>query len=146
MVMRIGRTLPPAASPFYLKDIVSGVTGFFNGDGIVERFEDDLASFYQVRYCCAVSSGKAALVLILQALHAIHPERDEVLIPAYTCYSVPSAIIRAGLKVRLCDMATGTLDFDFDRMADELENPGLLCVIPTHLFGMPADVKRIKTM
>lgn len=146
MVMRIGRTLPPAASPFYLKDIVSGVAGFFEGEGIVKRFEDELKSFYQVGYCFAVSSGKAALVLILQALHEIYPERDEVLIPAYTCYSVPSAIIRAGFRVRLCDMAPGTLDFDFDHIVDELDNPRLLCVIPTHLFGIPTDVERVKTL
>jgi len=146
MVMRIGRTLSPAASPFHVEDIVSGVAGFFAGEGIVERFENELKSFFKVRYCCAVSSGKAALVLILHALHELHPDRDEVLIPAYTCYSVPSAIARAGFKIRLCDMAPGTLDFDFDRIVEELENPRLLCVVPTHLFGMPADVERIKAL
>src|SRR5664279_3781006 len=98
MVMRIGRTLSPAASPFNLQDIVSGVAGLLKGEATVKRLEDELKSFYDVSYCFAVSSGKAALVLILQALHEIYPERDEVLIPAYTCYSVPSAIIRAGLR------------------------------------------------
>lgn len=146
MVMRIGRTLPPAASPFQLKDIVSGVAGLFEGDGIVKTFEDELKSYYQVRYCFAVSSGKAALVLILQAMHKVYPERDEVLIPAYTCYSVPSAIIRAGLKVQLCDIAPGTLDLDFELIEDELENPRLLCVIPTHLYGVPSDVERLKKL
>jgi perosamine synthetase len=146
MVMRIGRTLPPAASPFHLKDIMSGVAGFFEGTGVVGRFEDELKSFFQVRHCFAVSSGKAALVLILEALHEIYPERDEVLIPAYTCYSVPSAIVRAGFRVRLCDMTPGTLDFDFDRIVEELKNPSLLCVIPTHLYGMPSDVERVKNL
>lgn len=146
MVMRIGRTLPPAAAPFNLYDIVSGIAGLLKGEGIVKGFEEELKSFFKVRYCFAVSSGKAAFVLILQALHEIKPERDEVLIPAYTCYSVPSAIIRAGLKVRLCDMAHGTLDFDFDQIEAELDNPRLLCVIPTHLFGVPADVERIKML
>ncbi|MDA8430930.1 MAG: DegT/DnrJ/EryC1/StrS family aminotransferase [Geobacteraceae bacterium] len=146
MALHIGRTLPPAASPFRLKDILSGVAACFEGTGIVGRFEDELKSFFNVRHCFAVSSGKAALVLILQALHEIHPERDEVLIPAYTCYSVPSAIVRAGFKVRLCDMTPGTLDFDFDRIVSEFENPALLCVIPTHLFGMPSDVERVKSL
>ena len=43
------------------------------------------------------------------ALHARRPERDEVIVPAYTSYSVPAAIIRAGLKVRLCDIEADTL-------------------------------------
>lgn len=146
MVMRIGRTLPPAAAPFNLEDIMSGVAGFFKGQGTVKRFENELKSFYKVRCCFAASSGKAALVLILQALHEIFPDKDEVLIPAYTCYSVPSAIVRAGCRATLCDMAPGTLDFDFDRLRVELENPRLLCVISTHLFGVPADVGRVKSL
>lgn len=146
MVMRIGRTLPPAASPLYLTDIVSGIAGLFEGEGIVARFEAELKSFFKVSHCFTVSSGKAALALILQSLHEIHPERDEVLIPAYTCYSVPAAIIRAGLRIRLCDMSPGSLDFDFDRVEGELENPRLLCVIPTHLFGIPADVERVRSL
>ncbi|MDD2580664.1 MAG: DegT/DnrJ/EryC1/StrS family aminotransferase [Desulfuromonadaceae bacterium] len=146
MVMRIGRTLPPAAAPLRFRDIAAGVSVIFEGEAAVRRLEDELKSFYRVRYCFAVSSGKAALALILQALHQIHPEKDEVLIPAYTCYSVPAAIIKAGFKVRLCDMAPGTLDFDFNSIVEKLENPRLLCVIPTHLFGMPADVERLNRL
>jgi dTDP-4-amino-4,6-dideoxygalactose transaminase len=144
--MRIGRTLPPAAAPLNFTDILSGVAGFFGGAKTVKRFEDELKGFYRVRHCFAVSSGKAALVLILQALKELSPERDEVLVPAYTCYSVPSAIVRAGLKVRPCDLAPGGLDLDFDRLAGQLDNPHLLCVIPTHLFGMPSDVERVKEL
>jgi dTDP-4-amino-4,6-dideoxygalactose transaminase len=84
--------------------------------------------------------------LILQALHDLFPEKDEVLIPAYTCYSVPSAIVRAGFKVRLCEMASGALDFDSDCLLKHLDNPRLLCIIPTHLFGLPADVDKAKSL
>ncbi len=144
--MRIGRTLPPAAAPLHLKNIVSGVVGLFGGGESVKRFEEELKGFYGVRHCFAVSSGKAALVLVLQALNELLPEKDEVLIPAYTCYSVPSAIVKAGLKVRLCDMASDSLDFDFGRLEEQLKNPRLLCVIPTHLFGVPADVERVRKL
>lgn len=146
MTMHIGRTLPPAAAPLHFKDLLSGWAGLLDGGITVRRFEEELKEVYGVRHCFAVSSGRAALVLILQALNELSPERDEVLIPAYTCYSVPSAIVRAGLKVRLCDMASGTLDFDFDRLEKQLENPRILCVIPTHLFGLPADVERVKSL
>jgi len=144
--MRIGRTLPPAAVPLQLSDILSGIGGLMRGAETVQRFEDELREFLGVRYCAAVSSGKAALALILQALSDLHPEKDEVLISAYTCYSVPSAIVRAGLRIRICDVSSGSLDFDFDRLKEQLENPRLLCVIPTHLFGLPADVERVKSL
>jgi len=146
MTLRIGRTLPPAAAPLYFKDILSGIAGLFGGARTVERFEGELKEHYGVRHCFAVSSGKAALVLVLQALNKLTPERDEVLIPAYTCYSVPSAIVRAGLKVRLCDIATGSLDFDFGQLEEQLDNSRILCVMPTHLFGLPADVERVRNL
>ena len=69
-----------------------------------------------MKHCFLVSSGKAALTLILQALKELHPERNEVLIPAFTCYSVPSSIVRAGLKVKLCDISPDTLDFDYNQL------------------------------
>lgn len=146
MTFRIGRTLPPAATPISIKDIVAGVASHFQGEKAIKRFEEQLKDYYQVGHCFTVSSGKTALALILQSLHELSPERDEVLIPAYTCYSVPSAIVRAGLRVRSCDVSKATLDFDYERLAEELDNPRLLAVVPTHLFGLPANVERIKDM
>ena len=111
-IMHIGRTLPPAASPIYPRDILSGIKRGFSGKKELNRFESELKEYFGVKHCFLVSSGKAALTLILQALKDMHPERNEVLIPAFTCYSVPSAIVRAGLKVRLCDIKPDTIDFD----------------------------------
>lgn len=142
----IRRTLPPAAAPIPLINIFFGVIGLFRGKRAVADFEQQLRLFHQVRHCRTVSSGKAALTLLLEALHELNPERDEVLIPAYTCYSVPSAIVRAGLKVRLCDLAPDSLDFDYQQLEQLLDNPALLAVIPTHLYGMPADVARTRKM
>ena len=146
--MRIGRTLPPAATPIYPKDILSGLKGIIRGSEETNRFESELKEYYKVKHCFLVSSGKAALTIILKALHELHPERDEVLIPAYTCYSVPSAIIKAGLKIKLCDINPDTLDFYFSQLSEIATNSklksSLLAILPTHLFGIPADINQIK--
>ena len=142
--MRIGRTLPPAAAPLSLRDIYSGLQGLVTGARAEEQARQELQVYFQKRHCFLVSSGKAALTLILLALKDLHPDRDQVLIPAFTCYSVPSAIVRAGLKIALCDIDPETLDFDFAQLEQKLANPRLLCVIPTHLFGLPADVDRVR--
>ncbi|MGE4579983.1 MAG: DegT/DnrJ/EryC1/StrS family aminotransferase [Desulfuromonadales bacterium] len=144
--MRIGRTLPPAASPLILSDIFAGFEGIVRGQKEVARFTDELREWFNCRHVFPVSSGKAALTLTLQVLKARHPERDHVLIPAFTCYSVPSAIVRAGLKVRLCDVDPATLDFDYTHLKPILSDPRLLCVVPVNLFGLPADVDRIRSM
>ncbi|MBC8440670.1 MAG: DegT/DnrJ/EryC1/StrS family aminotransferase [Deltaproteobacteria bacterium] len=149
--MRIGRTLPPAAAPIYLNDIFSGLKGLIRGPKEINRFESELKAHYNVKHCFLLSSGKAALTIILKALHDLYPERNEVLIPAYTCYSVPSAIVKAGLKVKLCEINPETLDFDFDQLKKILSQPGatnsknsILAVIPTHLFGLLADVGQVR--
>src|SRR6056297_3542573 len=126
--MRIGRTLPPAASPIGWHSLVCGLAGLLSGGAAKERFRDELRGYFAVRHCVMVSSGKAALTLILKSLHQLYPDRDEVLIPAYTCYSVPSAIVRAGLKVRLCDLAPDKLDFNHEQLRPLLDNSKLLCV------------------
>jgi dTDP-4-amino-4,6-dideoxygalactose transaminase len=102
-------------------------------------------------------------------LRDIEPERDEVLIPAFTCYSVPSSIVQAGLKVRLCDSNPHTFDFDFKQLSrilsphsapqgvnkpnqrNKLSKPNkptsrLLSIIPIHLFGIPSDIERIRNL
>ena len=144
--MRIGRTLPPAAAPLSLNDLFGGLLGFVRGSRDVERFADSLRDTFQVRYCFLTSSGKAALTLILLALKKAHPGRDRVLIPAFCCYSVPSAIVRAGLKVSLCDIDRDDFDFNPSQLQEKLADPRLLCVIPVHLFGQPADIQRLRTL
>lgn len=166
--MRIRRTLPPAAAPISIEDICNGFRGMFQGEIECERFKREIKEFFQIENCFLISSGKAALTIILQALHHLHPERDEVIIPAFTCYSVPSAIIQAGLKIRLCDINPKTLDFDYNQLQLKLRtfqkktsvstkngkseqktekgcfsNKKLLAVLPVHLFGLPADIERL---
>jgi len=116
----------------------------FRGDRATKLFVDQLKAYFNVKHCFLLSSGKASLTLILQALKTIHPDRDEVLIPAFTCYSVPAAIVRAGLKIRICDVEPETLDFDYRELVWQLSGPRILCVIPTHLFGVTADIPRVR--
>jgi dTDP-4-amino-4,6-dideoxygalactose transaminase len=141
--MRIGRTLPPAAAPLRIGDFLYGLCGILAGQGALRRFESQLREHFGAKHCFLVSSGKAAFTLILLALRELHPDRDEVLIPAFTCYSVPSSIMRAGLRVRLCDLRPDCLDLDPAQLSAALSPAAasrVLAVVPTHLFGFVADV------
>ena len=144
MSMRIGKILPPAVTPIGFKDIARGILSMRQGNRATAAFTDTLKDYFQVKHCYLLSSGKASLALILQALHELHPNRDEVLIPAFTCYSVPATIFRVGLKIRICDVLPETLDFDYAELTEQLSAPRLLCVIPTHLFGVTADIPKIR--
>lgn len=148
--MRIGRTLPPAASPIPLLDILRALPACFRSGALDDHFAQEIMREYGSKHCFLLSSGKAALTLSLLALKKIYPGRDEVVIPAYTCYSVPAAVKRAGLKIRLCDLAPFSLDFDKEQLKSIIETDKqekkILCVLATHLFGCPADFAGIQTI
>lgn len=139
--MRIRRTVPPAAAPLYFSDLWHGLVGFFSSYRSLRRLEGDLREYFGVKSVFPVSSGKAALTLILLGLKSLSSRR-EVIIPAYTCYSVPSAIMKAGLKVVLCDIDPQTFDFD-PVMLEKTVTGETLCVIPSHLFGIPSAMDTI---
>lgn len=147
--MRVGRTLPPAAAPLGPGEIVSGFLGIFQGERALDRFRSELKEYFGVKHCFLVSSGKAALTLILQSLQELSPGRDAVIIPAYTCFSVPSSIVRAGLRPRLCDLHSDRLDLDFAQLSSFLSSGAikrLLAVIPTHLYGYSSDVPSLRRL
>ncbi len=144
--MMIRRILPPTAASIYCRDIANGLIGMLRGGREIDRFEGEIREHFGVRHCFTLSSGRAALTVILRALRALRPERNVVIIPAYTCYSVAAAVVRAGLSVRLCDIDPQTLDFDYTLLEDVATRDPLkiLAVIPAHLFGLPADIDRLK--
>jgi len=85
-----------------------------------------------------ISSGRAALTILLKALQQ-NSDRREVMIPAYTCFSVPSAVARAGLTIRLCDVDPKTLDLDLNALV-RLDLERVLCIVPSGLYGLPGDL------
>jgi len=98
-----------------------------------------LARFLRVESVQIECSGTAALVVALTALRRLSPERDEVVLPGYTCPLVALAVIHCGLKLRVCDVRAGTLDLDPAHL-QRLCIPRTLAVLPTHLGGRIADV------
>lgn len=142
--MRIQRTIPPAAAPINLKSLLHGLAGVFMGYKYSKNIEEEIKKYFDVKHVFLVSSGKAALTLILMALKSLSP-RKEVLIPAYTCFSVPSAIVKAGLKASLCDIDSKTFNLDY-KLLEKAINKDTLCVVPNHLFGISADMDKIKSI
>ena len=87
------------------------------------------------------ASGREALRVALGRL-AAQRGRDEVLVPAYTCYSVPAAAVAAGLRVRLVDVGPrGQIDAERLRAAP-LERAAALVV--TNLFGVAEPVRELR--
>ena len=136
--MRIGRTLPPAAAPLAWIDAWHGIAGAIEGPRAVRALEEDFRREFDVRHVFSLSSGTAALAITLAALKSLSSRRD-VVIPAFTCFSVAAAVVQAGLRPVLCDVDPTTFDFDEAQLAEAV-NGRTLCVIAHHLFGVPAAI------
>jgi len=134
----LSRSLSPVGTPLRLRTVLAAVRGARRGGDQHRVFTRALAARLEGAACVPVSSGRAALTLILETLREqAGPGRNEVVIPAYTCFSVPSAIVRAGLKVVPCDIDPQHLDFD-QSMLPRLVSSRTLSIVPNHLFGFPA--------
>lgn len=96
-----------------------------------------------VRQCLFASSGRAALVTALRAVRRLSPGgKDEVVLPSYTCFSVPAAVARAGLKIRLCDVDPRTLDYDKEALR-RTDFGRAACLLSTSLYGIPNDLPHL---
>jgi perosamine synthetase len=137
----MARYLPPSGVPIRLSDIICGLCASF-GDRALERFKRDLRDYFSVRHVYLTSSGRAGLSMIFQALHRLQPERDEVILPAFTSFSVPSAVVNAGLKVALYDLDGETLSPDLKSLRQAVSGR-TLCIVACHLYGYPCDMDAV---
>jgi len=140
--MRVRRIVPPVGYRVPRSRLFHGLLGSnATGDRVVRRFLEGFSSRLGVRRAFGVSSGKGALAVILRALHGLSGRR-RVILPAYTCFSVPSAIVKAGLEPVPCDIEEGSFDYNYGRLLPMLQED-VLCVLSIHLFGVPSDPRRL---
>jgi len=139
------RTLPPSAAPLHVGDILAGMRAMGRPHEAEEELRHAIQEKFGARHVFFTTSGRSGLSAGLRALHRLNPERGEVLLPAYTSFSVPSAVVNAGLKVSLYDLHPETLAPDMDSLAAAL-SPKTLCVVACHLFGYPVDLEPLREL
>jgi perosamine synthetase len=139
MMRSIFRLVPPAGAPVPVRTVfpslLEGIAGARTLPDLLDERLGARASFF-------LSSGRAALAVVLEAMGR-HSERREVVVPAYTCFSVASAVARAGLTLRLCDVDPATLDLDLDAL-DRLDLSRVLAIVPSGLYGLPGDLTALE--
>lgn len=103
-------------------------------------FAETLKRFLWVNNCVVANSARALLYLLFCFLKSrASAKKTEVLIPGYTCYTVPAAAVKAGFKVCLYDMDPYTFQPDADDAAQKM-GPATLAVVGQHLLGIRSDM------
>jgi perosamine synthetase len=129
------RLVAPAGAPLPARTALASVLRRSGNDRGLTRL---LAERLGLRNTFFISSGRAALTILLQAMR-LSSDRREVVVPAYTCFSVPSAVARAGLVIRACDVDPKTLDLDPSALV-RLDLRKVLCIVSSGLYGLPGDL------
>lgn len=128
--------IPPTGVPFDWRFVF--LKGPGNGDNFRKELSESLGGDVYL-----TDSGRAALYLLLKSAHLNAPEKDEVIVADYTCWSVPSAVVKAGLKVRPVDIETGCLGLSPEAIPDAVSEK-TLAVVFTHLFGVPGRIDAVE--
>ncbi len=106
----------------------------------IKQAEDEMKNYIGAKEVYSFYNGRAALYYALKVSCA--GNGDEVIIQAYTCVSVPNAIIEAGAKPIYCDIDE-SLNLDPEELAKKITDK-TKAVIVQHTFGNPARIDEIK--
>jgi len=106
----------------------------------VELFERRFAEVCQVREAVAVANGTAALHLALLA-HGIGPG-DEVITSPLSFAATGNTILLVGAKPVFVDIEPDTYNID-PELVEAAITPRTKAIMPVHLYGNPADMRRL---
>jgi perosamine synthetase len=106
---------------------------------VVARFEKTFAEKMGVQHAVAVSSGTAALHLILLAM-GIGPG-DEVIIPSYVCTALLHAVQYVGARPILAEIDPVSYNIDPDDVQKRITTRTKAVIVP-HMFGLAANLDK----
>lgn len=142
--MNVLMAIPPVLAPIPWGSLCRVWWEYTSPAETAERAAAAVASILGNRKVFFFASGRAAMVAALRALRR-GSAATEVIIPAYTCYTVPSAVAAAGLVAVPCDLSETNYGFDPEAL-ERCFSADTLCVIPTHLYGIPCAMDRVQAM
>lgn len=135
----------PIAKPLIGEEEINAVTEVLRSGAIAEGqkvkdFEIAFADYIGTSYAVAVNSGTAALHAALLA-HGIG-NGDEVITSPFTFAATSNSVLFTGAKPVFADIKEDTFNIDPERILEKI-TPKTRAIIPVHLYGQSADMKRI---
>jgi len=108
---------------------------------VVNEFENRFATYLGRRHAMAVTSCTGALHMSLLAC-GVGPG-DEVITTPLTFIASSTAIIEAGARPVFVDVEADTGNIDAERIEAAI-TPRTKAIVPVHLYGQMADMRRIR--
>lgn len=106
-------------------------------------FEELFATLHDVPYAVSVSSGTAALEIVLRAIGVVG---HDVIVPADTFAATAFAVLRAGGRPVFADVDAATFALSPQTLADAL-TPRTAAVVLVHIAGLiTPDVRELRAL
>ena len=125
---------------FAINEVINDTT--FVGGKYVQRFENNFAKYLNIKNAIGVGNGTDALEIALWALDL--PKDSEVIVPANTFIATSEAVSRNGLKVKFVD-CDKYYQIDIKSLKKNI-TPKTSAIIAVHLYGHPANMKKIQKL
>ena len=135
--------------PFNDRDILSRWTKILQDNTFIEghynnAFEKRFAKHQEVQHCLLVGNGTDALEIALQSCGV--SRGDKVGVPGITFYASAEAIVNVGATPVLIDVDEKTGLICCVSLERIIKKHRLTALIPVHIYGLPADMKKIETL
>jgi dTDP-4-amino-4,6-dideoxygalactose transaminase len=109
----------------------------------VRAFEQAFAAYVGVKHCVGLANGLDALHLSLRAMGI--GAGDEVIVPSNTYVATWLAVTIAGATPVPVEPGALSYNIDPDRIAHAI-TPRTRAIMPVHLYGQPADLRRVRAI
>jgi dTDP-4-amino-4,6-dideoxygalactose transaminase len=141
------RHLAPTGSPIAFSELLGWLANGLIGKSDEQRLLQRVKSLLDVDAGFLYLTGRGAMTALLAAVKRQigDSDRNEVVIPAYTCYSVASSAINAGLKIRLCDIDSRTLSYD-EQQLRQMDFSRVAAIVSANLYGLPNDLPMLEKL
>lgn len=106
----------------------------------VKLFEEEFAKYIGTKYAVSVNSGSDAIFLALKSLN-VH-EYDEVITVSHTFSSTIDGITRNGANPVMIDVEQDCYCMDTSMIESKITER-TKAILPVHLYGHPANMKKI---
>lgn len=133
-------TISKSAKQLVVKSLNDGKLSNFEGIGFVQKFEKEFSKFNKTKYSICTNAGTSALHAALATL-SLKPG-DEIILPAYTFVAGVSIILQEGLTPVFADIDKNTYCIDPEDIKRKITKKTKV-IMPVHIYGHPADMKKI---
>jgi dTDP-4-amino-4,6-dideoxygalactose transaminase len=106
----------------------------------VDRLEQEMCGYLEVRHALGVSSGTDALLLALMALGVT--SGDSVIVPTFSFFATAGVVSRLGARPVFVDVDPVTCNLDAGQIAERIDAT-TRAIVPVHLFGQSAAMDEI---